>query len=51
MIPNYNGKKFIEACLKALLSDAPGAELLVVDNGSQDGSRELVRTGSFRRRG
>lgn len=43
VIPNYNGKKFIEVCLRAVLSDAPGAELLVVDNGSQDGSRELVR--------
>ena len=42
VIPNYNGKRFIEACLKALLEDAPGAEILVVDNGSEDGSRELV---------
>lgn len=42
VIPNYNGKKFIRACLEALLADAPGAEILVVDNGSSDGSRELV---------
>ena len=42
VIPNYNGKRFLAACLKALLSDAPEAELLVVDNGSADGSRELV---------
>ena len=42
VIPNYNGKRFIEACLKALLEDAPGAEILVVDTGSEDGSRELV---------
>ncbi len=42
VIPNYNGKKFIEACLSALLLDAPKAEILVVDNGSTDGSRELA---------
>lgn len=43
VIPNYNGIAFIESCLHALLKDAPGAEILVVDNGSRDGSRELVR--------
>ena len=43
VIPNYNGMAFIEACLRALAADAPEAEILVVDNGSSDGSRELVR--------
>ena len=43
VIPNYNGMAFIEDCLKAVLSDAPEAEILVVDNGSEDGSAELVR--------
>ena len=38
VIPNYNGKRFLAACLKALLSDAPEAELLVVDNGSRTGA-------------
>lgn len=42
VIPNYNGMAYIEACLKALLKDAPEAEILVVDNASSDGSRELV---------
>lgn len=42
VVPNYNGKAFIEACLKALTADAPEAEILVVDNGSSDGSREIV---------
>ena len=27
VIPNYNGKRFLAACLKALLSDAPEAEI------------------------
>lgn len=43
VIPNYNGIAFVESCLKALLQDAPGAEILLVDNGSSDGSLELVR--------
>ena len=42
VVPNYNGIAFMETCLRALLADAPEAEILVVDNGSADGSRELV---------
>ncbi len=42
VVPNYNGKAFVGACLNALVSDAPKAEILVVDNASTDGSRELV---------
>lgn len=42
VVPNYNGIAFVERCLSALLKDAPEAELLLVDNGSTDGSRELV---------
>lgn len=42
VVPNYNGIAFVESCLKALIQDAPKAEILLVDNGSTDGSRELV---------
>ncbi len=44
VIPNYNGMKFIEDCLNAVYAQqtGPKAEVLVVDNGSTDGSRELV---------
>ncbi|MDE6313647.1 MAG: glycosyltransferase family 2 protein [Lachnospiraceae bacterium] len=44
VIPNYNGIKFIANCLHALekQKDAPAFEVLVVDNGSTDGSRQLV---------
>lgn len=41
-MPNYNGMAFVERCLKALTEDAPAAEILLVDNGSTDGSREFV---------
>lgn len=41
IIPNYNGIQYTEECLKSL--EGEPAEILVVDNGSTDGSRELVR--------
>jgi len=42
VIPNYNGMAYLESCLRALLADDAKAEILVVDNGSTDGSRELA---------
>ena len=41
VIPNYNGIQYIENCL-ASLKEEP-ARVIVVDNGSADGSRELVQ--------
>ena len=46
VIPNYNGVYFLQDCLQSLLSQDPGTPeytVLVVDNGSQDGSLELIR--------
>lgn len=45
IIPNYNGIEYIENCLRSLkkqenLSDM---EIIVVDNGSADGSNDLIR--------
>ena len=40
IIVNWNGKRYLERCLGA---DFDGAELLLVDNGSTDGSVQLVR--------
>lgn len=40
IIPNYNGMKYIEKCLAGL--EGEPAHILVVDNGSTDGSAELV---------
>ena len=41
VIPNYNGIEYIENCLRAL-GDEP-AHIIVVDNGSADGSRQIVQ--------
>lgn len=41
VIPNYNGMAYIENCLASLREEP--AQVIVVDNGSGDGSRELVR--------
>lgn len=39
IIPNFNGKKYLKDCLDALLvQDFPSFEIVVVDNGSKDGS-------------
>ncbi|MEY8354115.1 glycosyltransferase family 2 protein [Lachnospiraceae bacterium 54-53] len=44
IIPNYNGLKFMEPCLKALEAQSDkNFELLVVDNGSTDGSVEWLK--------
>ncbi len=45
VIPNYNGERFLEGCLEALYhqdADTPEYSVLVVDNGSTDGSLALM---------
>lgn len=44
VIPNYNGLKFMEPCLNSLKAQTyQASELLVVDNGSTDGSVEWLK--------
>lgn len=44
VIPNYNGMKYIENCLLSLMKQSISEyRIIVVDNGSTDGSRELVK--------
>src|SRR5271163_1970527 len=45
VIPNWNGRGLLEKYLPSVLAAAeqsPGSEVIVVDNGSTDGSPELV---------
>ena len=43
IIPNYNGMAFIEDCLRSVLRGDIIPHVIVVDNASTDGSRELVK--------
>ena len=45
VIPNYNGIAYLGACLRSVeKQEGVSAEVLVVDNGSTDGSQEYIRT-------
>ncbi len=45
VIPNWNGRKFLATCLDSLLAQTyENIEIIVVDNGSADGSIELLRS-------
>ena len=44
IVLNWNGKHFLEKCLDSLLNqDYTNFEVLLVDNGSTDGSVEFVK--------
>ncbi len=42
VIPNYNGEAYLRPCLDSLRRQTVPAEIIVVDNGSTDGSARLV---------
>lgn len=45
VVTNYNGMDCLERTLQSLTTYAMGfAEIIVVDDGSTDGSREYIRT-------
>lgn len=46
IIPNYNKKDFLKQCLESIeqhLSEYPDFEVIIVDNGSTDGSKLYLR--------
>jgi glycosyltransferase involved in cell wall biosynthesis len=45
IVPNYNDSRYIARCLRSVLDQpVPPDELVVVDDGSTDGSVELIRS-------
>lgn len=42
VIPNWNGKRFLAGCLDSLAQQTYPVEIVVVDNGSHDGSVEFL---------
>lgn len=49
IIPNYEGEKYVEACLDSLCRGSRVPEIIVVDNGSQDRSVERIKRWMDRR--
>ncbi|MBI2413419.1 MAG: glycosyltransferase family 2 protein [Deltaproteobacteria bacterium] len=45
IIVNWNGMKFLPECLKSIFSQTASFEVVLVDNGSRDGSAEYVKKG------
>ena len=46
--PNYNGERFLKAFFESLNNDSELIdEIIIVDNGSDDGSKEYIRANSF----
>lgn len=43
VIPNYNGMKYLQDCLEAVLKSRELPEIIVVDNGSSDGSASYIK--------
>ena len=43
IIPNYNGTAYIRDCLDSLLTQTMDADIIVVDNASEDDSRDIIR--------
>ncbi len=43
VVVNYNGAAVVDACLSSLLEQSVPVEVVLVDNGSTDGSPDLVR--------
>lgn len=49
IILSYNSRRYIQKCLDTLMAqDYPNLEILVVINGSEDGSKELVKSKYWR---
>lgn len=43
VIPNYNGEKYIEACLDSVFAGSSQVKVIVVDNASTDAGLQLVK--------
>lgn len=44
VVLNWNGKDFVEKCLDSLQKQTYKAEVILIDNGSTDGSVELIKS-------
>ena len=50
IIPVYNGEQFIQECLNSVFNQTyPVCHVIVVDDGSTDGTKELLRLEMLKR--
>ncbi len=43
VIPSWNGKELLKPCLDSVMAQGQSAEIIMVDNGSSDGSQAFVK--------
>jgi GT2 family glycosyltransferase len=43
IVPNYNGKKFLKNCFESIEKQNNILEVVIIDNGSDDGSVEFIK--------
>ena len=43
IVPNYNGKKFLKNCFESIKKQNNILEVVIIDNGSDDGSVEFIK--------
>jgi GT2 family glycosyltransferase len=43
IIVSYNGRKWIEKCLKSLMDSSIKVEIIVIDNASTDGTSDIIK--------
>ena len=43
IVPNYNGKKFLKDCFESIKKQNNILEVIIIDNGSDDGSVEFIK--------
>jgi glycosyltransferase involved in cell wall biosynthesis len=43
VIPNWNGEKYLTSCINSLTSQSQKCEVIVVENGSVDGSARFTK--------
>lgn len=43
IIPSFNTRELLKACLQSLKTDNPDYEIIVIDNGSTDGSKAMLQ--------
>ena len=49
VVPNWNGRRWLAQCLESLAAQTrPATEVMIVDNGSVDGSLDLARQSGCR---